>query len=103
MFSSGARSSDAPGQTHYIPNESSTAQKLQDKWEIVRDGRSETGDVYTDNVTVGGLTVPSQTIEVAKRSPSDIGWDGIFGLGVYLMDNIRRSPNSFFEKCQRYP
>lgn len=57
------------------------------------DGSTAGGPVFTEAVTIGGLTVPNQAIEVAKtisqKFRSDTSMDGLMGLGSSLRNNIR--------------
>lgn len=57
------------------------------------DGSTAGGPVYTDSVTIGTLTVPTQSIEVAKtisqKFRSETYMDGLLGLGASNRNNIR--------------
>ena len=70
----------------YNPSLSSTAQELSGyTWNITYgDGSSSSGNVYTDDVTVGGITVTKQAVELAEQVSSqfvqDTQSDGILGL-----------------------
>lgn len=86
VFSSETPSSEIDGQTTYNPADSSTAKLLQGAtWNITYgDGSSSSGNVYTDDVTVGGLTVTGQAVELAEQVSSqftqDTDSDGLLGL-----------------------
>ncbi|KAL2159397.1 hypothetical protein VTH06DRAFT_2401 [Thermothelomyces fergusii] len=107
VFSSETRSSDVQGQRMYDPDESSTAQKLHGyTWQIsYGDGSSSSGDVYTDTVTVGGLTVSSQAVEVARRVSdeftSDANNHGLLGLGFSSINTVEPvSQKTFFDNAK---
>lgn len=73
VFSSELSSSESAGHTVYDPSQSGTAQKLQGyTWNITYgDGSSSSGNVYTDTVTVGGVSVTGQAVELAEGVSSN--------------------------------
>ncbi|KAJ4286631.1 hypothetical protein N0V88_007921 [Collariella sp. IMI 366227] len=106
VFSSETSKSQVKGQAVYNPNASSTAQKLQGySWQIsYGDGSSSSGDVYTDKVTVGGLVVSSQAVEVAKKVSSEFSSDenndGLLGLGFSSINTVEPvSQKTFFDNA----
>ena len=98
MFSSELSSSEDSGHSVYNPSKSSTAKLLSgETWNIsYGDGSSASGNVYTDDVTVGGVTVTSQAVELAETISSqfeeDTDSDGLLGL-AFSSINTGLSPN----------
>ncbi|KAH8883322.1 microbial aspartic proteinase [Thozetella sp. PMI_491] len=91
VFSSSTASSEVNGQALYKPASSSTSSRVSGAtWSIVYgDQSTSSGIVFTDKVTIGGLTVSSQQVEAAQQVSStftrDSVTDGLVGLGF---DNI---------------
>ncbi|PHH88555.1 hypothetical protein CDD83_7373 [Cordyceps sp. RAO-2017] len=88
VFSTETTPEQIHGQTLYDPGSSSTARKLEGQhWSITYlDGSGSSGSVYLDRVTIGGLTVDDQAVEVARSvspdlSSSEPAVSGILGLG----------------------
>jgi hypothetical protein len=107
VFSSQTPSSQVQGQSVYTPNQSSTSKLVSgNTWRITYgDGSSSSGNVYTDNVTIGGLTIRNQAVEVAQKvSPSftsETSIHGLLGLGFSSLNTV--SPNSvatFFDNAK---
>ncbi|EGX94542.1 endothiapepsin precursor [Cordyceps militaris CM01] len=90
----------------YSPGQSSTSQKQSgETWSIqYADGSGSSGDVYTDSVTVGGLTVPNQVVESAQQVSSQFASgdnDGLLGLSFSSLNTV--TPNkasTWFDNVQ---
>jgi hypothetical protein len=86
VFSNSLPSSEVNGQTEYNPSKSSTASKVSGgTWSIsYGDGSTSSGTIYKDKVTIAGLTVASQGVEVASTVSDsftdDSSVDGLVGL-----------------------
>lgn len=93
VFSSETPASQAQGHTVLNLNQSRSAQLVQGgEWQIqYGDGSTAQGNVYRDTVTVGGVTVSNQAIEVATTVSGsftqDTATSGLLGLG---MDSINQ-------------
>ena len=92
-----ANASRYSGHTIYNPAKSSTAKKAPGKWTIsYGDGSSASGNVYTDAVTIGDITIPNQAIELAEKVSSsflqDGGNDGLLGLAWPLINGVTPTP-----------
>ncbi|ATY63500.1 endothiapepsin precursor [Cordyceps militaris] len=80
-------------QTKYDPSRSSSAKRLSGAtWEIsYGDGSNCSGDVYTDDVTVGGLTVKGQAVEAAQEVSQQFAQgqsDGLLGLAFSQLNTV---------------
>lgn len=107
VFSTETESSDVDGQTLYNPSDSSTAQLLSgETWSIsYGDGSSSSGDVYSDVVTVGGLSVSGQAVESAQQVSStftsDTASSGLLGLAWSSINTVQPDQqNTFFANAQ---
>ncbi|KAJ7234894.1 acid protease [Mycena haematopus] len=86
------------GHNIYDPSKSKTA-SLQSKstWQIsYGDGSSASGNVYLDTVTIGGVAVPKQAVELAEKMSAQFssgeGSDGLLGLAWPSINTV--SPQS---------
>ncbi|EFQ33654.1 eukaryotic aspartyl protease [Colletotrichum graminicola] len=104
VFYSSTPSSERDGQTVYNPSKSRTASLLSgESWSIsYGDGSSSSGIVYSDVVSVGGLSVSGQAVEVAQTVSDEFSQDsdndGLLGLGFSSINTV--SPNqqtTFFD------
>jgi hypothetical protein len=107
VFSSETPRSQINGQTVYSPAKSSTAKKLSGySWSIqYGDGSSSSGDVYSDVVTVGGLSVSGQAVEcaqtVSSSFTSDSDLDGLLGLSFSTLNTVSpTSQKTFFDTAK---
>lgn len=85
------------GHNIYDPSKSSTSQKAAGTWNIsYGDGSSASGDVFTDTVTVGDVSIPAQSVEVAKNLSEsfleDNGNDGLLGLAWPQINTVTPTP-----------
>lgn len=96
-FSENTPSAQVNGHPKYRPSQSSTAKKLSGySWSInYADGSNSKGDVYTDKVTIGGLTVKTQAVETATQVSSQFSnnpssqFTGLLGLGFDKLNTVR--------------
>lgn len=103
MFSTELPASEQSGHTLYNP--SSGKIDSGETWSIsYGDGSSASGNVYFDEVVVGGTTVTSQAVEAAEtvsaEFESDAASDGLLGLAFDSINTA--SPNqvaTFFENA----
>ena len=101
MFSSELSSSETSGHSIYNPSKSSTAKQLSgETWNIsYGDGSGASGNVYTDDVTVGGVTVTGQAVELAEQISSqfqqDTDSDGLLGLAFSSINTGSLREQSF--------
>lgn len=96
VFSSETDSSSANGHSIYTPSLSSTSTQLSGaSWSIsYGDGSSSSGDVYTDVVTVGNLSVQKQAVESAKQVSQQFSQgqsDGLLGLAFSAINTVSPS------------
>jgi aspergillopepsin I len=107
VFSSLTPASQIRGQEIYAPNKSSTAKLLGDHtWSITYgDGSASRGNVYIDNLTVGGLTVENQAVQCAQQVSSSFTGeahiDGLLGLGFSSLNTVSpKSQLTFFDNAK---
>lgn len=107
VFSSETPSSQRNGQNIYSPSKSSTSQQMSGyTWDIsYGDGSSSSGNVFTDKVNIGGLTVNNQAVEAAEQVSdsfsSDSSIDGLVGLAFSSLNTVSpRAQKTFFDNAK---
>lgn len=91
--------------TAFNPKKSTTFSQLEGySWKIsYGDGSSASGDVGTDDVNLGGLDIPKQSVELAKSVSSEFAQntgDGLLGLAFSKINTVTKSHSS---KPQKTP
>lgn len=86
-----------PNQAVFDPSKSSTFKKQTGStWQIsYGDQSSASGDVGTDNVTIGGITINNQAIELAKTMSSQFvqgAGSGLLGLAWGSINTVKPTP-----------
>ncbi|KAK1072912.1 hypothetical protein LTR74_002144 [Friedmanniomyces endolithicus] len=104
VFSNSLPSSDSAGHVTFDPSKSSTFTPYSGAtWQIAcGDGSSATGSVGFDSVTIGGVTVAHQAVELADNLSGafvqDTQNDGLLGLGFSTINTIQpQRQKTFFE------
>ncbi|CAK5281079.1 unnamed protein product [Mycena citricolor] len=86
------------GHSIYNPSKSKTAAHQSGaSWNIsYGDGSSASGNVYLDTVTVGGVAIPKQAVELAERMSAQFaqgeGSDGLLGLAWPAINTVSPRP-----------
>lgn len=94
VFSTNLPASVQAGHDVYDPKKSNTSVAIPGAtWSITyADGTGARGNVYNDTVTVGGLKIPNQAVELASSLSdefvSDTDRDGTFGLAFPNINTI---------------
>ncbi|RDW85865.1 hypothetical protein BP5796_04190 [Coleophoma crateriformis] len=107
VFSSETPSSYvSTGKAIYTPSKSSTAKLVTGStWALTYgDGSSSSGDVYTDNVTIGSLKVAAQAVEAAQKVSSQFAADtalsGLLGLAFGTANQAKPRVKTFFDNIR---
>lgn len=94
VFSTETDAGSSKGHDLYTPDKSSTAKKMDGAtWKITYgDQSSSSGDVYTDTVTIGGLSVQNQAVESAQQVSQQFATgnnDGLLGLAFSSINTVK--------------
>jgi len=89
--------SQGTGHAIFDPKKSSTYKAVKGStWKIsYGDSSSASGDVGTDNVTLGGLTIKNQAVELAKQMSAQFvsgAGDGLLGLAFGTINTVTPKP-----------
>lgn len=89
--------SSGTGHNIFDPSKSSTFKKMSGStWKIsYGDGSSASGDVGTDTLVIGGLTIKNQAIELAKQMSTQFqqgAGDGLLGLAWGSINTVQPKP-----------
>ncbi|CEJ57934.1 hypothetical protein PMG11_06609 [Penicillium brasilianum] len=105
VFSTELSASERSG--HSVYNPSTSGNELSGySWSIsYGDGSSASGNVYTDSVTVGGITASSQAVEAAQTISSefqqDTNNDGLLGLAFSSINTVQpQAQETFFDSVK---
>lgn len=107
VFSSETPTSSVNGQTLYEIAKSTTAKQMTGAtWQIsYGDGSSSSGNVYTDVVTIGNISVTSQAVEsattVSSEFTSDSQSSGLVGLAMSTLNTVSpTAQKTFFDNAK---
>jgi hypothetical protein len=106
VFSNETPITQVRGQAIVDIRNSTTAKRVTGaSWEVrYGDGSNSRGNVYTDTVTIGGITVENQAIESATQvSPSftrNAAQSGLVGLAFGIINTVKpAAQKTFFENA----
>ncbi|KAK7744364.1 hypothetical protein SLS62_010218 [Diatrype stigma] len=107
VFSSELSKSLQSGHGVYDASKSSTAKKLSGaSWDIsYGDGSGASGDVYTDTVSIGGVSFDTQAVEAASKISQqftqDTNNDGLVGLAFSSINTVSpKAQKTFFDNVK---
>lgn len=107
VFSSETASKDVNGQKTYNIKSSTTAQQMTGAtWSIsYGDGSTSSGNVYTDVVTIGNISVTGQAVEsattVSDSFTSDSSSSGLVGLAMSSLNTVSpTAQKTFFDNAK---
>lgn len=107
VFSSETPTSSVNGQTLYEIAKSTTAKEMTGAtWKIsYGDGSSSSGNVYTDVVTIGNISVTGQAVEsattVSSEFTSDSQSSGLVGLAMSSLNTVSpTAQKTFFDNAK---
>lgn len=102
VFSTDTPANSRAGHKTYNPAGSTSAQRLNNATWSIRygDGSGASGIVYTDVVTVGGITASTQAIEAATQVSGsfveDTATSGLLGLAMDTINQVRPTRQKTF-------
>ncbi|KAI1813402.1 eukaryotic aspartyl protease [Poronia punctata] len=102
VFSSETPPGQVGGQAIFNIGQSSTAKLLSgESWNIrYGDGSTSSGQVYSDTVTIGGITVENQAVEsatdVSLSFTQRTGTDGFVGLAFSVLNTVKPTKQPTF-------